>query len=374
MTLALKELLYSKGRFIMIGLIIVLISWLVFILSGLGTGLSTLSTGVLSQADFTGVVFEEGSEYSLSKSKISGSLSEEVSAQEGVSDTAALSTFNTSIRKAGTANSNEKITDIVLIGIAPDSFMEPDLVEGNRWNGSEENQVIADISLENEGYAIGDSITFSGTDKEVTIVGFTKDQTLYHQSSLYVSMDKFRDIRFPNAESANGIENVVSGIAVRGEDIDMQALTEPGSGIEYGTKEETINAIPGYVAENATITMMLWFLMIISAFILGVFFYVLTNQKTHQFGVLKAIGGSNGFIVRSVISQVFFLALISILLGIGLTSLTVLILPETMPFQLEAEMVSIYSLVLLGISILSSLFSVARISKIDPLTALGRAE
>ncbi|WP_027108528.1 ABC transporter permease [Lacticigenium naphthae] len=374
MVLALKELLYSKGRFIMIGFIIVLISWLVFILSGLGTGLSALSTGVVSQADITGIVFEEGSEYSLSKSNISSSLSEEVSKQEGVTDTAEISTFNTSVRKEGTANENEKITDVVLIGIEPNSFMQPDIVEGSTWNTSEQTQVIADASLQSEGYSIGDSIEFSGTDKAVTIVGFTENKTLYHQSALYAQTDDFRDIRFSEPELANGAEDSVSGIAIQGDEVNMAALSEPGSGIEYGTKEETIKAIPGYVAENATIMMMLWFLMIISAFILGVFFYVLTNQKTHQFGVLKAIGGSNGFIMRSVVSQVFVLSLISILLGIGLTYLTVLALPETMPFQLETNMVVIYSAVLLVISVLSSLFSVARISKIDPLTALGRIE
>ena len=43
MFLAIREFKYAKLRFIMIGLILVLISWLVFILSGLGNGLSTLS-------------------------------------------------------------------------------------------------------------------------------------------------------------------------------------------------------------------------------------------------------------------------------------------------------------------------------------------
>src|SRR5699024_938460 len=98
-------------------------------------------------------------------------------------------------------------------------------------------------------------------------------------------------------------------------------------------------------------------LIFISAFIIAVFFYVLTTQKVQQFGVMKAIGASNGFVIRSVVAQVFLLASISILVGIGLTYATTLVLPEGMPFNLLPEMVWIYSLVLLLTSLLGSLFS-----------------
>ena len=60
MFLALKELKHGKFRFTMIGLIIVLIAWLVFILSGLGNGLSTLSAATIKNWEAEHVVYEEG--------------------------------------------------------------------------------------------------------------------------------------------------------------------------------------------------------------------------------------------------------------------------------------------------------------------------
>ena len=78
--------------------------------------------------------------------------------------------------------------------------------------------------------------------------------------------------------------------------------------------------------------------------------------------------------VKIVVSQVFLLSTISILIGIALTYLMTLVLPEGMPFNLQPEMVLIYSLVLLATSMIGSLFSVKSIIKIDPVTALGRAE
>ena len=68
MFLALKELKHSKGKFIMIGLIIVFISWLVFVLAGLGTGLSDLATSTLKYAEADYVIFEEETDFSFSKS------------------------------------------------------------------------------------------------------------------------------------------------------------------------------------------------------------------------------------------------------------------------------------------------------------------
>ena len=200
------------------------------------------------------------------------------------------------------------------------------------------------------------------------------NQTLNHQPVIFTQMDKFRAVKYAAPGSDTGIENPVNGILVQGTDVDTKKVEEAVGEIEMGTKDEAVNAVPGYAAENGTITMMLWFLIIISAFIIGVFFYVLTNQKTQQFGVLKAIGGSNWFVIKTVISQVFILSAVSILVGIGLTYLTAAVLPEGMPFNLQLPMVVIYSIVLLIISVLSSLFSVMKISKIDPLIALGRVE
>ena len=105
-----------------------------------------------------------------------------------------------------------------------------------------------------------------------------------------------------------------------------------------------------------------------------VFFYVLTMQKSNQFGIMKAIGAKNGFLGKAVISQVFVLSLVSIVIGILLTCGTAAVLPKGMPFKLETGWVIAYSLVLLAIALLSSLVSVRTIVKVDPLKALGRVE
>lgn len=120
--------------------------------------------------------------------------------------------------------------------------------------------------------------------------------------------------------------------------------------------------------------MMLGFLLVISAFVIGVFFYVVTLQKANQFGVMKAIGANNMYLTKAIISQITLLAIGGIGFGIALTYLTAMILPDGMPFALDPTLVITYAITLLIVSILSSLVSVRRITKIDPLIAIGRVD
>ncbi|MGX7393733.1 ABC transporter permease [Carnobacterium mobile] len=374
MFLALKELRYSKGRFLMISLIIVLISWLVFFLAGLGNGLSDLGAATLKYADVDYAVYEEKSDFTFSKSMISESIADDLLKEDGVKAVAPFGTASASIRNAGSDKEAASKVDVLIAGIRPGSFMEPKVTSGTALKETDSLGVIADDSLKAEGFKLGDDLTISGSNEKMKIVGFTKNQTLSHQPVVFTSLDKFRDYKYAAPGSDNGIKDVVNSIMVQGKDSDPEKIAQDVENIEVGTKKEVINAVPGYAAENGTITMMLGFLIVISAIVIAVFFYILTNQKTQQFGVMKAIGGSNWFVIKSVISQVFILSVISILVGVGLTYATAAILPDSMPFNLVNSLVISYSLILLAISVVSSFFSVLKIAKIDPLTALGRVE
>lgn len=145
-------------------------------------------------------------------------------------------------------------------------------------------------------------------------------------------------------------------------------------GVDVVSKQDAINGLPGYTAETGTINMMLAFLFVISAFVNSVFFYVLTLQKVHQFGVMKAIGASSRFLAKTIVSQVTIVALFGILTGVGLTYLTAMVFPEGMPFLLDPVIVFTYAFILLAVAVLNSLISVRNIAKINSLQAMGRIE
>lgn len=373
MFLALRELKYAKLRFFMIGMILVLISWLVFILSGLGNGLSSLSAAVFKNMDADYVVFEEGSRHSMLRSVISENLVGDLKERKGVLDAAPMGSRTAVILKENMSSDDEKI-DVSLIGIQPGTFLEPEVIEGDGLSRGEDLEVIADASLKDSGIQLGDTLEIEGTTQTVKVVGFVENQSFNHLPALFMTLDLWREIHFAAPASDMGIDKPVNAIILQGENISPEEIDQSLEGIETATKQEAIEGLPGYTAENGTIMMMLAFLLTISAVVVTVFFYVITLQKSNQFGIMKAIGASNSFLGRTVVSQVFLLAATSIGIGIGLTYGTAAILPKEVPFALDPVLLIIYAIVLLTVSVLSSLLSVRKITKIDPLQAIGRIE
>lgn len=373
MFLALKELRHSKTRFLMIAIIFLLISWLVFILAGLGNGLSTLAASAFKTMNADYVVFEQGSKHSMSKSLLSNELTAKLKAMPGVDDASPMGIIMAAAIKEN-RNSDEDKIDVAIIGIEPGSFLEPELMDGTGLSNSQTRNAIVNENLKDEGFKLGDTFELDGSKESLTIAGFVKNQTYNHVAAVFIPISEWRKLAFAAPGSDKGIKDPVNAIMLQGKDIDPSAINEQLPGTDTVTRATAVQGIPGYKEESGTIMMMLGFLFVICAFIIGAFFYVFTMQKSNQFGVMKAIGAKNGFLSKTVVSQVFVLSLSSIIAGILLTYGTAAILPKGMPFILDPKLVIAYSIALLVIALLSSLVSVRMILKIDPLKALGRVE
>jgi len=373
MFLAIKEMRHSKTRFIMIGAIIMLIAWLVFILSGLGNGLASLAASTMKNIDGDLFIYEEGSEASIMKTKVSGAIADDIEGKYGVTEAAKFGQSTIIVKKEESKDVKEK-NDVAFIGIEPGKFIEPTVVKGNQLDSTDKLGVLIDESLQKKGYEIGDTIIVTSSQLELEVIGITKGETFNHLPTIFVNIDTWQSYAFAAPGSDNGLEDPVSMIALQGSSIESEKIEENYDLIETFSKSEAVMGMPGYKEESATIYMMLAFLFAISAVIIAVFFYVFILQKTQQFGVMKAIGASDRFIKNSIISQVFLLSLVSIIAGIALTYLTALVFPEGMPFNLDFKMVLIYGAILLIVSVLGSIISTRQVTKIDPLTAIGRVE
>lgn len=120
--------------------------------------------------------------------------------------------------------------------------------------------------------------------------------------------------------------NIFSAIVVRG------STNEINNDLLSYDINTYIQTLPGYTAQVLTFSIMIIFLIIIVAFVLGIFIYVLTIQKTSMFGVMKAQGISNFYISLSVILQTLLLVTIGIIVGLILTLITGIFLADIVPF------------------------------------------
>ncbi len=135
--------------------------------------------------------------------------------------------------------------------------------------------------------------------------------------------------------------------------------------------ETFIENLPGYTEQNLTLTLMIYFLFIISAVVLAIFLYVLTIQKISIFGVMKAQGISSGYLAGSVVAQTFLLSLAGVMIGLVLAVITGLFLPAAVPVAFNYIEMLIYGIILIVVSVIGALISVQTIVRIDPLKAIG---
>lgn len=355
MFLAWSEIKKNKLRFLLIVAILLLVSFLVFFLSGLANGLASMNREAIDTWKADAVLLTEESDKSLYESLLDKNVADELDAEE----TAVVS------QMGSIANNGKQKTNVMLFGINADEFIKPEVSEGDP-TFYVQNGVVASDALKNDGFEIGDKLELSSSDTELTIVGFTEKARFNASPILYMKLNDVQKIKFGDAYTMN--QDLVNAIIIK--DKKWDELSAPEN-MEIIKTETFIEKLPGYTEQNLTVTYMIYFLFVISAAIVAIFLYVLTVQKISMFGLMKAQGISSAYLARSVIAQTFILALIGVVAAFGLSLLAGTFLPAAVPIMFDIPTMIIYGLVLIVVAILGAVISVWTIIRIDPLEAIG---
>lgn len=362
MFLAWKEIKYSKTRFALIIGVVVLISYLVFFLTGLAYGLAQENRTSIDKWDATGIVLADESNLNINMSMFPKDQVDEVEAEEKAS----LGIASSVVQLMEESDDDSKV-NVTFFGIDSEEFIAPEIIEGEMFADSDE--VVGDISLsEEEGYSVGDELSLAGMDTTVTIVGFTDDSKFNVAPVLYTNHETYQHIRASGFGERE--EEIISAIVVRDGEDNLDNISVGSDDLELYDINEFISNLPGYNAQVLTFGLMIGFLVLIAAMIIGIFIYVLTLQKSSMLGVMKAQGISSKYIGKSVVGQTFLLSAIGVLTGLGLTFGTGLALPNAVPFQNNILFFISITTLLIVVALLGAFFSVRTVVKIDPLEAI----
>ncbi len=356
MLLAWKEISHSKKKYLLIELILVLLIFMVLFLSGLTNGLGRAVSATIAKMPAESFVLSSDSEDMLALSNINKEQYESIQKQSDY-DTAGFSIFRSTVSNS---DDFEKL-NVIYFGFETDKFISPEIADGKQLSQGE-HEIVLNSSFEENGIQIGDVIRDSGTDYEFTVVGFAKDAMYSHVAVGFISLESYEELR---KCSIPGYELTYNAIAVNGAaDVHLDKL-------KVLSKDEVIQELPGYAAEQMTIQMILWVLLVISAVILGIFFYILTLQKQSQYGVLKAIGMKMTEINTIMMSQIMMLSVCGVAIGNLLAFSMASVLPAAMPFYLKLSDALLISCVFILISLVFGLFSTRYVAKVDPLMVIG---
>lgn len=350
MFLAWNEMKHSKLRYGLVVGVIFLIAYLVFFLTGLANGLAQTNRSAVDSWKSDYVILNEQANKNLRMSRFSVDLKNDVNADK----MAELTQASTTIK-----DKEKNKINVNLFAIKQDEFLRPKLSEGRRF--SKTGEVVADSSLKKSyQLKIGDKITLGDSTKKLTITGFTDNASFNVQPVLYMTKETLASVLADNAQV-----NTISALVIRGK------VNQVPKELESMTTSTFIENLPGYKAQNLTFSFMIGFLIVIAAIVIGIFIYILTLQKKAIFGVLKAQGISNGYLSRMVFAQTFILALLAVGLGLLVTMASALVLPTSVPFQINPLFFAGISVLMVLIAVFGALFSVVSIVKVDPLKAIG---
>lgn len=380
--LAFKETWRSKGRFLLIALIVALITTLVLFIAALAEGLGNGNREYISKLNGELLVYQEKVDLSISASRIGRSTVSEIRRVPGVAAVGQVGFSTATILQAD----NPSGLDVSLIGVEPGEPGEPPVVEGVGLGRSRSDEVVIDENVaKRSNIRVGDRITIKSTQgtKEETfdlrVVGRTDGRQYFLAPALFAPILTWERVR-PQGENQSNGGDLVSNIVVvklqNPEELQTMAQriqTDVGK-VEAVDRVTAYENTPGYSAQQSTLDTQRYFTFFIGILVIGGFFQIQTLQKVAQIGMLKAIGATNRTVALAALLQIVIVNALGVLIGsVGTWALTASF-PPTVPIVLTGQAVFTAVVALITIGPLGGMVSVFALVRIEPLRALGLAQ
>ncbi|MFD7064708.1 ABC transporter permease [Streptomyces sp. NPDC059906] len=389
MFVAWRDLKFAKGRFALMGTVIVLITLLVGLLSGLTAGLGRQNTSAITDLPADRIAFRApggGGDLSYADSTVTERQWRQWSRAPGVEAAEPLGITTTK------ATAGERSAGVSAFGVRPGSRLAP-------ADGIDDGAaVLSSTAADDLGVRRGDSFALAG--QRLRVAAVRGDAFFSHTPVVWTSLDVWRKAAPPTggdggdgATGGRGDNGAAAGrgddgpIGGRGDDgpsatvialrttseADVAAVDEKAGTTTVATAD-SLSAIGSYASENGSLQLMRGFLFAISALVVGAFFTVWTIQRSGDVAVLKALGASTAGLLKDALGQAVVLLVGGTLLGTGgAAALGALAAGSSVPFLLTPATVLLPAAVTVLLGALGAALSIRRITSVDPLTALGGA-
>ncbi|MFG3497021.1 ABC transporter permease [Streptomyces sp. NPDC047928] len=360
MFVAWRDLGFAKGRFALMSTVIVLLTLLVGLLSGLTAGLARENISAITGLPADRLAFAappSGRAVAFTRSTVTEDAWRTWAGQPGVTaaEPVGISTLN--------ASAGDRTAAVSAFGTEPGAGIAP----GGAALGPG-RAVLSDAAADELGVAVGDRVRLGGRD--LTVAGVAGDASYSHTPVVWTSLDDWQGIGHTGSTPVEQA-TVIALTAADGTDF---TAGDAAAGTESRTIDEALTAIGSYQAENGSLQLMRGFLFVISALVTGAFFTVWTIQRGGDVAVLKALGASTPYLLKDALGQAVLILAGGTLLGTALAAgIGVLVDGGDVPFVLDPLTVLGPAAVLIALGVLGAALSIRRITAVDPLTALGSA-
>lgn len=354
MFVAWRDLRFAKGRFTLMGSVVILMTLLVGLLSGLTAGLGAQSISAVTGLNADHISFAapaDGEGPSFTRSVVHPEQWRRLAEVPGVTSASPLGIATVE----GSTGAGGATTAVSAFGVRPDSDLAPAPVSAG-------TVVLSAGAADELSVQPGDSLTVSG--HRLTIGPVAGDASFNHTPVAWLSLSDWQRLSpaaGPHATVVALRTSAESGLPAADRRL---GTTTVGTG-------ESLSAIGSYTAENGSLQLMRGFLFAISALVIGAFFTVWTIQRSRDIAVLKALGATTKYLLRDALGQAVALLVTGTAIGSVLAAVLGAAISDTVPFVLDGTTVLVPALVMVLLGAGGAALAVRRVTAVDPLTALS---
>lgn len=365
MFLALRELRRSATRFGLLAGSVALLMFLVLFQQALQTGLITSFVGAIENQTAPVIVYNVEGQRTLQASVIAPSGEELVTGVDGVGATARVA------QRTFTVSRGDDSETVAIVGVDRPDVSRPDrLVDGREADAPGE-------AIGNSAdFSVGDTVTVVGPAREVQldVVGTADDVQLSVSPTLFTDFDTYVEaVRATNPDAGDILPNALA--------------VQPAVGVDPATLAERINAVdpdldavtrqvaadtsPGVAQVRQSFRVILALFGSVVPLVTGLFFLIITLQKSRALTLLRAIGASAGMLARALLVQVLAVT------GVGLVAGTTLYWALArgkiggLNVRYDPAAVNTWTIVFVVLALVGALVSLRRLLRIDPFEAVS---
>lgn len=360
--IALNLVVARRTRYLMTALAIGLIVLLFVVVTSALEGMVLTFVGHVERTDADVWVLPSSDQ--LSGGYLPAGLEGDIASVDGVVGVEAVLQVPAYLEHAGTENR------VFVSSFRADGISDPaPLSEGTLAAGDGEAVIDRSLLASASGLAVGDTVTLAG--RRFKVVGITEGHQLYAAYPLVFVAD-------PTALADAIPPGIVSRYLVRLEaDADAEAMRDAIAAVvpdaAVHTKSGQIASLLADFSYVDEVTLVLQLVTgVIGALVVGVTIYTSVLERTHELGVLKAIGATRGYLARLVVLDGLLLAAPGYAIGAVVSAAVVYLLPEVLPVRMEVDPLVFAGAAALAVavSIGGSLFGVRHAVSVDPVVAV----
>lgn len=369
MFLALKEMRRAKVRF---GLLISAIGLLVLLIlaqQAIQTGLITSFIGAIEKQSAPVLVYSVDGQRILQGSIITPALEQKIRSTEGIEKSGRIGQGTFTVK----VNDDEEDSDAAIIG-----YTDPDLGEPDQLSAGRAARGPGEAVGSAPGFEVGDTVRVLGPDGgskgtgEIRVVGLADDAQLQVTPTLFTSWSGYvASVKSANPDAGAILPSAIGVAPVAGLDpaVLAERINDASQEADALPRQVAADESPGVAEVRQSFQVIFLLFGLVVPLVTGLFFLIITLQKSASLTLLRAVGAQSGLLVRSLMFQVVLVIGGGLALGIALyTPLSQARLGE-IKLSFDVSAVLIWSVLLLGLGLLSAIVSARRVLKIDPIEA-----